>query len=409
MPVRHVFFKIIMVSVVQYNILSSKLAAPDYYIKCDPNHLKSKYRLQKIKERLCSFISSDAIICLQEIPQSWVGALHDVFAANKYSFITSLYGNFTNDYMGVGIAYPLNRYHAEDTSVVHVGASIPVPRKKLENFLWRAYDPFYINLYQALLCCLTKWKFLFCLLLAWILRGIRTSQTQSNSWIYQLLKRCFGWSYHWAENFNKPPFDAWSYSNKRPNTVIMTKLTDMTSNQKFTVATYHMPCAYWEPKVLTTHTIEVFKIVQRYAAGIPLIFAGDFNFNPASHQYNIVTSGIDPSSLGSVIKHPDHPDVSALGMIWDQKIIPMSSAYKTAHGSEPPFTTQTYTKVSKSIFKDTLDYIFYVGSKPCSDLVVGAWTVSSVEVIKDVEGTVICPNEHEPSDHLPLQVLLTMD
>jgi mRNA deadenylase 3'-5' endonuclease subunit Ccr4 len=341
-----------MINVVQYNILSSKLATADFYLKCNPTHLRPEYRLEKIKNKLAGYIEKDAVFCLQEVPQTWSGELHDYFSLNNYSFITSLYGNFYNDYMGVALAYPNSKYLSTDTKVVPVGVNVPIPRKRPE--------PKYSYLGRLLL--------FICAL-------------------YLTVKRYF------SKIEEKEPFDEWTYSNRRANTIIMTKLTDKTTNNKAVLATYHMPCAYWAPKVLTIHTVEMLKLCQRYAGDLPLIIASDCNFKPDSYQYNIVTTGsIDGS-------HPEHPDTSALGMTgWNTKIKPMNSAYKSVVGKEPPLTTQTYSKMTNCLFKATLDYIFYTNIKPIS-----------TEIILDVTDETIYPNEEEPSDHLSLYVSFRPD
>ena len=47
-----------------------------------------------------------AVICLQEVSQSWAGPLHVYFAERGYSLIADLYGKPFNNYMGVAVAYP---------------------------------------------------------------------------------------------------------------------------------------------------------------------------------------------------------------------------------------------------------------------------------------------------------------
>lgn len=60
--------------VVTYNVLSSHLASPDHFIKCDPAHLDASVRLPKVLEKLEAQMQlqdkendTPAIICLQEV------------------------------------------------------------------------------------------------------------------------------------------------------------------------------------------------------------------------------------------------------------------------------------------------------------------------------------------------------
>jgi hypothetical protein len=111
--------------VVSYNVLSSHLSSPSHFISCDPKHLAAENRLPKVKAKLNSEIASEAgssrpIICLQEISQSWEGPLHVFFASHNYHFITGLYGRKFNNYMGIGIAYPCDKYDLLDADIARL-------------------------------------------------------------------------------------------------------------------------------------------------------------------------------------------------------------------------------------------------------------------------------------------------
>jgi hypothetical protein len=58
-----------------------------------------------------------AIIALQEVSMKWVGPLDLWFTQRGYKFVASLYGNNRNDYMGVGMAYPVAAYTLMETDV----------------------------------------------------------------------------------------------------------------------------------------------------------------------------------------------------------------------------------------------------------------------------------------------------
>lgn len=92
------------VKITSYNVLSTHLGAPDYFTSCNPKYLDANYRLNKLKEKLDVEINQNSIICLQEVSNTCAGSLHSYFSKKGYHFITGLYGNKFNNYMGVGIA-----------------------------------------------------------------------------------------------------------------------------------------------------------------------------------------------------------------------------------------------------------------------------------------------------------------
>lgn len=331
-----------MVSVVQYNVLSSGLSSPDYHVGSSPANLDPSFRIQEIFRELQGFMDERAVINLQEISRSWLGKFSDFFAHRKYIMISSSYGFYANDYMGNAIAYPVEIYEATNTTITTVGSKIPTP-----------YVPKRIP---------TKWEIIRTkIMLILITLGICTKP--------------------------KDPFDEWTYARNRTNTIILTTLRSLDTNESFVVANYHMPCAYWAPTVLTIHTLESVKIAQKYANGLPLIYAGDFNFTPTSYQYESVTTGKFAPSI-------QFPNTSVLKSQWDDKIKPMQSAYVTVFGANPQFTVKSKTKDMIEPFIDTLDYIFYSG--PCRPV--------SIREVKFIDnGTEsFLPNDYHPSDHLPL-------
>ena len=59
----------------------------------------------------------------------------------------------------------------------------------------------------------------------------------------------------------------------------------------FCVGTYHMPCLFNIRPVMVIHTSLVIKHLARLAGSDPLVFAGDFNFNPDSECYKLAVEG----------------------------------------------------------------------------------------------------------------------
>ena len=64
------------VRIVNYNVLSSHLASPDHFTKCDPEHLEASNRLPKVLRKLEYEMKNEnnipAIFCLQEVSQRYV-------------------------------------------------------------------------------------------------------------------------------------------------------------------------------------------------------------------------------------------------------------------------------------------------------------------------------------------------
>jgi len=173
-------------------------------------------------------------------------------------------------------------------------------------------------------------------------------------------------------------------SERRNNRMIMLKLKSLRTSGLFIVATYHMPCEWRRQRTMTTHAILASQTVQEFAQDRPLILCGDFNFNPLSYQYNVITTGkIDKS-------HPSYPQFPAEDP-WNPTIRPMHSAYALAN-REPDFTNYAFTVNDKQVFHDTLDYIF----------ISPQWRVKHVTPlpagIANIEGPL--PSLKEPSDHL---------
>ena len=62
-------------TVVTYNILSSALAAPDWFTTCAPEDLVAETRLARILTKLSAETDKGAIICLQEVTLTLTPAL----------------------------------------------------------------------------------------------------------------------------------------------------------------------------------------------------------------------------------------------------------------------------------------------------------------------------------------------
>ncbi|KAJ1435545.1 Endonuclease/exonuclease/phosphatase [Ochromonadaceae sp. CCMP2298] len=335
------------IKVTSYNVLSSQLAGENHFKACKPEWLNAKYRLGVVKEKLESEVKDKAIICLQEISHDWTGALHPFFAAHGYHFVTGLYGNKFNGYMGCGIAVPNDKYDIVDVDITRIADTKRQPRKDKPNFV------------QKLLRDLQKTFMKFVIMIGLM----------------------------------KAKVDLWDNVLYRSNQMLCMRLKSKTGVRKpFVVGTYHMPCMFKLPAVMVTHCALSAQHIQRFAKADPFIYTGDFNIKPDSSMYELMTKGKIEKN------HPDYPE-NVEGDTWAPDLSPpLKSAYVTANGAEPDFTN--YAKVQdQETFIETLDYLFYSPG----------WEVKSVKDLPprgEVPGPL--PNEAEPSDHILISAEMSL-
>jgi mRNA deadenylase 3'-5' endonuclease subunit Ccr4 len=319
---------------ITYNVLSSHLSEADYFKSCDPQNLNPELRLQKLLKKLTPEIEKKAIICLQEISTLWAGELHRFFAENNYYFITGLYGKPHNGYMGVGVAVPINSYSILDVKI----------ERLTDGRDWAGLDQFEVKI--------------------------------RNFW------QKINYFFNVKRTVQHPQY----YAQTRLNQFIFITLKDKASQNKFSVANYHMPCIFFVPQVMTIHCAMIAQKIQQLAQENEFILAGDFNIRPNSPQYKLLTTGkIEPSNSNYPLllkNDPWQPDLQ----------FPLKSAYFEAMGKEPDFTN--YAKVKdKTPFIDTLDYIWLSPN----------WQVKEVLPLPNKqEINSFLPNDLEPSDHILL-------
>eukprot|EP00980_Cylindrotheca_fusiformis_P001488 scaffold346_cov116-Cylindrotheca_fusiformis.AAC.2 len=330
------------VRVVSYNVLSSQLARSDYYPTYSPRHLRASNRLPIVLEKLDEEIEQKAIICLQEVSQDWAGELHTFFANRGYYLVSGLYGKIFNGYMGCALAWPMDSMKVLTVDISRLsdkrqGGWPKAPKKGM------------------------------------------FSKFASRIWttVRQPLES-FG-------VLQEAPIDHWSMSENRFNILLSVKLQDKNSGKYFFVSTYHMPCAFYAPMVMTIHAEMAAAHVQKLAGDCPHILAGDFNIKPYDSAYTLLTTG--KMDVG----HPDWP-TPKYGMEWMPTAKGMRSAYAASEHGEPDFTNYARAKENEP-FIDTLDYIF------CSD----QWDVAGVKALQTREEALgPFPNldASEPSDHI---------
>ena len=325
--------------------LSNYLADPNYFTKCQPEFLDSASRLKLLKGKLDREIAQDSVICLQELSIDWAAKLHVYFAQNNYHLVNASYGKKYDGYMGVGVAYPALKYDVVDVDISRISdtksiISLPSYTKETPSLLFKG---------------LVKLLALF---------AVKAKRQQPDRDVATL---------------------QWDEALRRYNQMVAVHLKDKTTTDEFFVGTYHMPCAFKTPVVMSIHCALAAQHLQRLArrAGKAYVLAGDFNVKPTDSMYQLLTEGSIESNCLDI-----PPPLE--GDSWEVGVEPMRSAYAVALGREPDFTNYAQVKEEEP-FLDTLDYIF----------VSKEWNVDSVLPLPertDVNGPL--PNAVEPSDHV---------
>lgn len=330
------------IRVVSYNVLSSHLADPSHFSTLKPEHLLAANRLPAVLEKLDEEISRNSLICLQEVSYDWAGSLHTHFANKGYHLVTGLYGKKFNGYMGVAVAWPTALMKVTDVDISRLSdkreGGWPVAPKQ------------------------------------GLLEGLSSSM---KDWIRPKLEK--------LGILSRPPVEPWSMSENRFNILLTIKLEDKDSGRAFALANYHMPCAFYAPKVMTIHTEMAARHVQTLAGDLPHILAGDWNIKPYSTSYMLLTTGLIDRG------DPEYPEAK-WGMEWKPTAKAMRSAYAESEYGEPDFTNFARIRENEP-FVDTLDYIFL------SD----EWKVVDVKKLPNREesgGPFPNLERNEPSDHV---------
>ena len=184
-----------------YNVLSSHLSEPSYFLACKPEFLDPTYRLQSLKDKLEAEVKDEAVICLQEVSHKWAGVLHPYFASRGYHLVTGLYGAKFNGYMGVAVAVPTSKYEIMDVDITRVADTKRMPRKPKAGYVQ--------NIFNLISKTLVK------------------------------LAVQLGW--------RKAPFDFWDNVLYRTNQMLCLRLQDKVDKKPFVIGTYHMPCMFRFP------------------------------------------------------------------------------------------------------------------------------------------------------------------
>lgn len=341
----------------------------------------------------------------------WAGPLHTLFAAHGYHFVVSLYGGSFNGYMGVGVAVPLDTFDVTDTALVRVAEGKAWPRAPPPPVPFR----FFVDAVGRLRAA---WRALTTSSLPpaasggcggggalpsvgsfpslggrWPFVGNRSAKDHSSGGDGSSSDGVASKSTSVASSPPPPPpfprrssaFDPWSYTERRRNVLVATRLRCRANGAAVTVATYHMPCAFWSPPAMVINSALMSAAFHRLVPpGEAGIMAGDFNIKPGDAAYRLLTTGGLPRG-DAAYPHPRphdpwRPDVPA----------PLASAYVRVRGREPGWTN--FARIGDGPpFIETLDYVLVT---PGVDVV----DVLPTPKREAVGGPL--PTAAEPSDHI---------
>lgn len=359
------------IRVATYNVLSSSLCSKEYYEYCDPKVVANKARWSLVKETVIAQASTQTIICLQEISMTWTCRLHKLFEELDYQFIPCNYGSAFNGYMGVSIAFPRSVYELIDCEIVRVSdtKSGGFPREP-----WSKGPP----------------SITAALSVMWSAVGAYMPKLSS------------------SKDDGERVVDQWKESERRYNRMVMVKLSvkgeevneegEKVAPKEICVGTYHMPCAFWAPKVMTIHSALAAQKMEKFSEDSPLVLCGDWNFKPFDPQFKMITEG-DLVSTDAA-----HPGVCFEGDKWEPKMRrSMQSAYTAVNGNEPVFTNYGYTRGMPEPFIETLDYLFFSAGAKQNGRAYNLKCVS-VDDTPDKDATIAevksYPSATQASDHV---------
>ncbi|CAJ1366240.1 unnamed protein product, partial [Effrenium voratum] len=126
------------VTVVSWNVLCPKNCNTETFKNTNPKDLDNDVRFQRVKEKLEAKMESNAVICLQELSLDWSGRLHTFFQKRQYYMTSTNYGHEKDDYMGVGIAFPMRSFELRDCSIRRVSDALPRVQDQSESPFWKS-------------------------------------------------------------------------------------------------------------------------------------------------------------------------------------------------------------------------------------------------------------------------------
>ena len=271
------------IKVLTYNVLSHKLARPTHFTKCPSQDLIPAVRYKRVIKKLDYSIKENHIICLQEVSHEWRSRFTSYFESNNYHFSCVNYSKPMTGYMGVGIAYPRDKYILKD-------------------------------MYIKTVSDLKRWP-----------QYSHTTTDTLKSWAF------------WTP---LPTYYSWNYMKNKSNQIICMALEVKNTKKEFLVANYHMPCAFSYDDIMVSHVAMCMKYIHDISGGLPCIFAGDFNGQPFSKVYKYVTEGVYDDSIFEGFPSSDkwRPQKTPTYLF--------KSSHNEVNKLEPNYTNYTFSKGS---------------------------------------------------------------
>jgi hypothetical protein len=299
------------IRIATYNVLSPLLAGG--HVAADPLHLTPAYRLALVLSKLRQECALQSVICLQEVSTSWLGPLHTFFSAYHYAYIPGMYGKRENGYMGVGIAVPLTHFELLDADVACISDTKPQPPAGSPLASPPSPPPSLLgSQFSALFACSSA------------------PPAAAEESIFQI-------------------------SRRRLNQMVSVRLRRQVEggaegqppSPTFAVSCYHMPCLFNNRPFMTMHCALAAQHAHRFAQGGRYILAGDFNVEPSSPQYKLLTTGVLEGQHWQ-----QEPEFE--GDAWAPAVTqPLTSAYAAHCGAEPAFTNYSQRPFMDTPFKGT--------------------------------------------------------
>ncbi|EDQ88599.1 uncharacterized protein MONBRDRAFT_32787 [Monosiga brevicollis MX1] len=311
--------------IVTYNVLTPRYCNAQAFPACDPAVLEPRARLDSILQQLQPFVADKSIICLQEVGDDWFGAMHAFFAQNGYSLALYNY----KPVMGVGIAWPHETFAMSDMQCLRVGeylaprAPEPEEREALARAVQEARRGQQKEREAAEQAKVAqKDESLLGGLFSLFGAGQEQSEAVSASKASSMDPEAVP-----AEGLSTladvddsesmsldVEYEQLITAAQRKNCLILGRFTVAADpDQELVVATYHMPCAFRYPKIMGAHAATVGQLVQKWAQDVPYVLAGDFNFQPDSDCYHLLTTEPDHTNMATT---PDNKFCGTLDYIF---------------------------------------------------------------------------------------------
>lgn len=212
-----------MIRICSYNLLSQSLCRPESHYRSKPEDCDPNTRYRRITAQLQAEVDQGSVMALQEVSETWASRLTVFFAQRNYHFTFRCYGGNFADYMGIGIAFPRDRYSLTDLVAKRIADWGRWPRKPREEVGVMTY----------------------------VLGLVKSLQ-----------RKILG---------EEKDTDPYKVARRRFNVALWMKLKDLETSTEFCVGNYHMPCVFWAPSVMLFHTALLFNFMQKLSKEAPLI------------------------------------------------------------------------------------------------------------------------------------------